>query len=128
MKINSWVPMFVVTGFLVVGTILVMFLPETLERSKSAEDLMDVEVNETSSENGRISKVQSSIKKTIAQGFRGLQDALSIFNSPLILGLSFTFLLQLVHPLSFELAFQLASERFNWALSDVCYLPSPTTQ
>ena len=120
--------MFVVTGFLVVGTILVMFLPETLERSKSAEDLIDVEVNETSSENGRISKVQSSIKKTLAQGFCGLQDALSIFNSPLILGLSFTFLLQLVHPLSFELAFQLASERFNWALSDVCYLPSPTTQ
>jgi hypothetical protein len=113
--------MFVIVGFITLGFILCLFLPETLEHSK-LPDLGTGTViyeNNLPAENESISAHQKSIQRRIFQVLRSTQDALSIFKSSLLFGLSFTFLLQVLHGYSLEILFQLASERFHWSLGNV---------
>jgi hypothetical protein len=116
--------MFVIVGFFTLGFVLCLFLPETLERSKLPDPNTETVIYENNfpAENESISAHQKSIQRRIFQVFRSLQDALSIFKSYLLFGLSFTFLLQILHGYSLEILFQLASERFHWSLGNVSLL------
>lgn len=110
MKINVWVPMFVMVGLEILSFVLCLFLPETLVHSK---------IPVSSNENGPNSTDRPSFWNRIIQAIRGIQGSLSIFESYVIFGLSFTFLLQTLHSYSTEILFQLASERFHWSFAAV---------
>ncbi|KAE9374833.1 MFS general substrate transporter [Stipitochalara longipes BDJ] len=113
MKINVWIPMFVIVGLFNLGLLLCLFLPETLERSK---------IPAPSTESGHFPEHHQSIQSRITQVFENIRDSLSIFESYLIFGLSFTFLLQTLHGYSVDILFQLASERFHWTLAEASFL------
>jgi hypothetical protein len=113
MKINVWVPMFVIVGLEILSFVLCLFLPETLVHSK---------LPVSSIENGHNSSDRQSFGNRITQAIRSIQGNLSIFESYVIFGLSFTFLLQTLHDYSLDILFQLASERFHWSLAEVSFI------
>jgi hypothetical protein len=113
MKINVWIPMFVIVGHFILAFVLCLFLPETLIYPK---------LPVLSVENGPISTNQLSVRNRTTQAIRRIQGSLSIFESYVIFGLSFTFLLQTLQGYSLEILFQLASERFHWSLADVSFI------
>lgn len=123
MKINAWIPMILGIGFIFMGTLLCFFLPETLERSTVPEPTPDSGSEED------IHEVQQptflhrySRKKKISKMFEKMKASHFIFKSPMLLGLSITFLLQSLGGQMTSFMFQLASERFHWPLGDASFL------
>jgi len=108
--------MFVIVGLFIMGFLVCLFLPETLERSKIAA---------ASTESGRLPEHDQSIQKKMSHMVETVRDSLSIFESYLIFGLSIAFLLQTLHGYSVDILFQLASARFHWSLAEVSLLKFP---
>lgn len=116
-----FVPMTVSVGFMVFGTLIVLFVPETLNRSQvpdPAEDMSNSDVD--SEDEGGLLNASSKKKKTIISVIvRKVEDARFIFSSSMLCAVAVTFLVQSLHGVSISLLFQFASERFHWSLADV---------
>jgi hypothetical protein len=119
LKKSMFVPLSVSLGFVLLGTLIVLLVPETLNRSQipdPAEDLSSSDVD--SGDEGGL--LNSSRKKTmISIIVRKVEDSRFIFASPMLCALAVTFLVQSLHGASISLLFQFASERFHWSLANV---------
>jgi hypothetical protein len=111
---------------MVLGTLVILLLPETLNRSQvpdPAEDMSSSDVD--SGDEGGL--LNSSKKKMIISVIvRKVEDTRFIFASSMLCALAVTFLVQSLHGVSISLLVQFASERFHWSLADVSpFYPSP---
>ena len=62
----------------------------------------------------------TSLKHKFRKLLESTKEIHFFFKSPMLLSLSITFLVQSLNGSSVEYIYQLASQRFNWSLSDVC--------
>jgi hypothetical protein len=120
MKKNLWLPMWLGVGFMALGLVVCLFLPETLERSKLLDPAFDSSMDEIDETPDRPnSSHQYPKRKNMSRMFAKMKDSHFIFTSPMLFALSVTFLLQTLSIRVTEFLFQLASERFHWPLGDV---------
>ena len=119
MKSSNFIPLTIATGFLVLGTIVILFMPETLDRSRVVDPVEDMSSSdEESSDEGGL--LDTSKKSTLLSAFvRKVEESRFIFASPMLCALAISFLAQSMHGLSNSLLFQFASERFHWSLANV---------
>ncbi|KAG0645285.1 MFS efflux pump [Hyphodiscus hymeniophilus] len=120
--VNPFVPMTVSIGFITLGLLVVVFIPETLNRTQvpdPAEGMSSSDID-SEDEGGLLS---ASKKPTfISVMVRKVEEVRFIFASPMLLALTITFLVQSMHAVSMQLLFQFASERFHWSLADSSFL------
>lgn len=102
--------------FLVLGTVSCFFLPETLERSKRIDEHDD---DANCADDNHASSQPISAREKISQMLARISDSVFIFKSPMLFGLSITFLLHSLGAQISEFLFQLASSRFHWTLAEV---------
>lgn len=104
---------------MVLAMLIVLLLPETLDRSQvpdPAEDMSGSDVDSGTDEGGLKKRTVISVV------IRKVEESRFIFASPMLIALAVTFLVQSMHGSSIQLLFQFASERFHWSLADVSLL------
>ena len=119
LKKSMFVPMSVSVGFIFLGTLVLLLVPETLNRSlvlDPAEETSGSDVD-SGDEGGLLNpRKQKTIVSVIV---KKVEDLRFIFSSPMLCALAVTFLVQSLHGTSISLLFQFASERFHWSLANV---------
>jgi hypothetical protein len=119
LKKSMFVPMSVSVGFMFLGTLVVLLVPETLNRSlvpDPAEETSGSDVD-SGDEGGLLNPHKQ--KTIVSVIVRKIEDSRFIFSSPMLCALAVAFLVQSLHGVSISLLFQFASERFHWSLADV---------
>lgn len=119
MKTSLFIPMSISLGFMVLGMLIVLLLPETLNRSQVPDPAEDISSSAADSEDEGGLPNSSKKKTIILVVVRKVEESRFIFASPMLCALAVTFLVQSIHWMSIELLFQFASERFHWSLANV---------
>ncbi|KAJ5203806.1 uncharacterized protein N7498_004685 [Penicillium cinerascens] len=123
MKADSFDALLAASGFIALGTILILLLPETLQDAKESDAaLHDPVQNLHTEEDISPVRAKSSIidMKTLIVKF--VDDSRFILANPSLCALIFTFILSSLSSNSVSILFQLASERFQWSLADASFL------
>lgn len=118
MKTDSFHALFAASGFIALGNILILLIPETLQDAKESDAPLHHSVQESHIEEdispAKLSKID--IKTLIA---KFVDDSRFILANPSLGALIFTFILSSLSSNSVSILLQLASERFQWSLADV---------
>jgi MFS family permease len=123
---SPWIPLTLGLGILVLGTALIIFIPETTHlRSSEAEELI---LDPSSDQTGSSKKIKSGfVAVTVTQisdGFKRIHDASTVLHSLPILMLIFSFVTAPVVNQSMDLALRYISKRFSWELRQTGLLVS----
>jgi hypothetical protein len=119
---DPFVPMTIAVGLMALAMLILLLVPETLNRSQVPDPAEDISSSDVDSgdEGGLLNTSKS--RTIISVIIRKVEDARFIFASPMLCALTVTFLVQSLHGYSVQLLFQFASERFYWSLADVSHL------
>lgn len=107
-------------GFIALGNILVLLLPETIQDAKESDAVLHHPVQESHIE-GDISPIRAKSSKIGIMNLivKFIDDTRFILANPSLCALIFTFVLSSLSSNSVSILFQLTSERFQWSLADV---------
>ncbi|GLA33908.1 hypothetical protein AnigIFM63309_003931 [Aspergillus niger] len=123
MKIDPFNALLAASGFIALGNMLVLFLPETLQQAKK----VDAALNHLAQD----SHTDQAISPTRAKSsnidlwlliVKAVHDSRFILANPGLCALIFTFILSSLSNNSVSILFQLASLRFHWSLADASFL------
>lgn len=106
MQTSPWIPLAAGLGFVVIGTICVAFLPETLKVSKIAHDGHDSNPKKSLALEARLRHAATELK-----------DAMSLLKSYSIVALLITFLVHGLLARAGSFTIQYISKRFGWSLA-----------
>jgi len=120
MKIDSFNALSAASGFIALGNLLILLLPETLQQAKKSDAVLNHLVPEPHTEE-EISPTQAKYSKIdLRTSINTLvHDSRFILSNPGLCALIFTFVLSSLSNKSVSILFQLASLRFHWSLADV---------
>jgi hypothetical protein len=97
MKRNVWIAMMFGLGFFVLGLVGSFFIPETLERSKASYESVDSASYygvDHADDNDAAPLHRDWMRAQMSKLFEKATESFFIFKSPMLFGLSITFLLQ----------------------------------
>ena len=120
---DVWLPMYLSMTLLILSIIVLIPMPETLQRdsltteTSSLLDREDEEELESSKCAGYLTQLTDA-GKNVVRGFN------TLFTSPMITALVCTFLVYSLASSAANLYLQYASRRFNWTIAKVRSLPS----
>lgn len=127
MKHSVWLAIIIGLGFIILGSIAMIFLPETLDRHKVHRSVVSRNGETESllhdpSEDGEGEEEEpiSFSKKSLALFLERIEESRFVFKSRLLCVLSLTFSVRRLG--MDQLMFQLASKRFHWSLGEVRFL------
>ena len=117
MSIDVWLPMFLANAFLVVGTLCVLILPETLRRKNEAE--VGVDGNETQLVEEEYPRKHWAAESLLHKVPKSVRRMFELISRPSVGLLCATFLVTQLGRSSIEFLLQYASEKFSWSLARV---------
>lgn len=116
MKINSFNALMAASGFIALGNMLVLLLPETLQHAKESDAVIQESHTEEEISPGQATSYKIDLRTSIATL---VHDSRFILANKSLCALLFTFFLSSLSNKSVSILFQLASVRFHWSLADV---------
>jgi hypothetical protein len=121
MKTDPFTALLVASGFIALGAVLALFLPETLQLAKKNDAAFNHLAPESDTEEEDISPAPAkSLKMDLKVSIGTLvEESRFIWANPGLCALIFTFILSTLTSNSISILFQLASQRFHWSLADV---------
>lgn len=136
---SIWWPMIVGQGVVLSGSLLILFLPETLhvaEAKVTTSDSYDslpgysdtnIEDDEqiapfTEPESDPLKEDLSLSRKGLRSVLRRIEDSRFVFSTPSLAILALTFFVGQLDKIMAQQLFQLASERFHWKLAESSFL------
>ncbi|MCJ1360355.1 MAG: hypothetical protein MMC33_010360 [Icmadophila ericetorum] len=123
MKTDPFKALLVATGFIALGNVLVLFLPETLQLAKKNDAALNHLAPESDTEEGISPALAKSSKIDLKVSIvEFVEDSRFIWANPGLCALIFTFILSTLSSNSISILFQLASQRFHWSLADASFL------
>ena len=120
MKNDPFNALLATPGFIALGNMLVLFLPETLQQANKNDAALNHLVQDSHTDED-ISPTQAKSSKIDLRVFivKLVHDSRFILANPGLCALIFTFILSSLSNNSISILFQLASLRFHWSLADV---------
>lgn len=123
---NLRIPMIMAIVFALLGTLIILVLPETLHLKErqilplddSGQAPAEVVRDESSSLDGEGTPTFS--KKNWLMLLEKFEESSFVFTDPKLLALSATFLVQSLHAVMTQFLLLLASKRLDWTIADVC--------
>lgn len=125
METYLWLPMFLGLGAMILGGMMVIMLPETLTQPPSSPGVfsaLDSENVERENSEDHISEAYS-FDALVQNGKWIMDEYRSVFVSPIVATLIFTFLINSLGRSSLDLLLQYASRRYHWTISQVRSAP-----
>jgi hypothetical protein len=121
MKTDPFTALLVASGFIALGAVLALFLPETLQLAKKNDAAFNHLAPESDFEEEGISPAPAkSLMMDLKVSIGTLvEESRFIWANPGLCALIFTFILSTLTSNSISILFQLASQRFHWSLADV---------
>jgi hypothetical protein len=123
---SPWIPNLLGVSIVIVGTILILFIPETLHlhaRSAISDPAMPDSDSEQSVELDD-STLFNAVKSQLCDAFRRLRGSFSVLHSLPVLLLMIAFVLPQFNRQSVGLCVRYVSNRFSWTLGNAGYLLS----
>jgi hypothetical protein len=118
---SPWIPILLGAAVLVFGTILINFIPETLNLRANSEAPTPESRSEISIKLGD-SILTPSIKSQLHDSWKSLAESVTILNSIPVILLLATFVVAPFSGISSDLSVRFVSNRFAWSLSHAGYL------
>jgi len=130
MQRSPWIPLLLGLVVIILGVLLIMFVPETLHlrvRTGVVEPVNPPEIDpiniETPSTNEETS-FRSQVKDQVRNAYRNVYESTEALHSAPVILLSLAFGLHKVTGLAMDVVLRYISKRFHWKLSDVSFLLS----
>ncbi|KAH8588375.1 major facilitator superfamily domain-containing protein [Bisporella sp. PMI_857] len=122
MKKNYIVPMWLGIGFIALGIPCTLWLPETLEKRVTPYPDSDSDTEYGEDQESLPETRNTSLGHQILTFLTKTKGKHFMLQSPMLMALSLTFIIQSLSGRSTEFLYQLASERFHWKLADASFL------
>ncbi|RAL09039.1 uncharacterized protein BO97DRAFT_459422 [Aspergillus homomorphus CBS 101889] len=124
MKIDPFNALLAASGFIALGNMLVLFLPETLQQAKKNDDAALNHLVQDSHTDEDISPTRAKSSKIDLRVMivKVVHDSRFILANPGLCALIFTFIPSSLSNNSVSILFQLASLRFHWSLAEASFL------